>query len=61
LTKNFWQKDRALLFKNLVKEYKEEGYNIKEAKQFAKIEINQIMKDKEDFVDNLWKETFDED
>lgn len=61
MTKNFWQKDRALLFKNLVKEYKEEGYNIKEAKQFAKIEINQIMKDKEDFVDNLWKETFDED
>lgn len=61
MTKNFWQKDRALLFKNLVKEYKEEGYNIKEAKHFAKIEINQIMKDKEDFVDNLWKETFDED
>jgi len=61
LTKNFWEKDKEVLFKNLVKQYKEEGYNIKESKHFAKIEINQIMEDKEDFINNLWKETFEDD
>ena len=60
MTKNFWQKDRAILFKNFVRQYKEEGYNVKEARQLAKIEINEVMADKEDFVDNLWKETFED-
>ena len=58
MTKNLWQKDRATLFKNYVRQYKEEGYDIKEARQLAKIEINEVMADKEDFVDNLWRETF---
>jgi len=60
MAKNFWQKDRAILFKNFVRQYKEEGYNVKEARQLAKIEINEVMADKEDFVDNLWKETFED-
>ena len=60
MTKNLWQKDRATLFKNYVRQYKEEGYDIKEARQLAKIEINEVMADKEDFVDNLWKESFDD-
>ena len=60
MTKNFWQKDRAILFKNFVRQYKEEGYDVKEARQLAKIEINEVMADKEDFVDNLWKETFED-
>ena len=60
MTKNLWQKDRATLFKNYVRQYKEEGYDIKEARQLAKIEINEVMADQEDFVDNLWKETFED-
>ena len=60
MTKNLWQKDRATLFKNYVRQYKEEGYDIKEARQLAKIEINEVMADKEDFVDNIWKETFED-
>ena len=60
MTKNLWQKDRATLFKNYVRQYKEQGYDIKEARQLAKIEINEVMADKEDFVDNLWKETFED-
>ena len=31
MTKNFWQKDRQSLFRTLLKQYKEEGYDIKEA------------------------------
>ena len=60
MTKNFWQKDRQALFRTLLKQYKEEGYDIKEARYLAKIELNEMMEDKEEFVDNLWKETFED-
>ena len=60
MSKNFWQKERSSLFRGLVRQYKEEGYDIKEARKLANIEINEIMEDKEDFVNNLWDETFDD-
>jgi len=41
-----------------VKQYSEEGYTQKESKKLAKQEIDEIMEDKEDFVMNLWKESF---
>ena len=50
MSKNFWQKERSSLLRNLVRQYKEEGYDIKEARHLAKIELNEIMEDKEDFV-----------
>jgi len=60
MAKNFWQKERSSLLRNLVRQYKEEGYDIKEARHLAKIELNEIMEDKEDFVANLWEETFED-
>ena len=60
MSKNFWQKERSSLLRGLVRQYKEEGYDIKEAMKLANIEINEIMEDKEDFVSNLWDETFDD-
>jgi hypothetical protein len=60
MSKNFWQKERSSLLRGLVRQYKEEGYDIKEAKHLANIEINEIMEDKEDFVSNLWEETFED-
>jgi len=60
LSKNFWQKERSSLLRGLVRQYKEEGYDIKEARKLANIEINEIMEDKEDFVSNLWDETFED-
>ena len=60
MSKNFWQKERSSLLRRLVRQYKEEGYDIKEARKLANIEINEIMEDKEDFVSNLWDETFDD-
>jgi hypothetical protein len=61
MTKNLWQKDRESLFRDLVQQYRDEGYDNKDAKRFAKQEINEIMEDKEDFVSDLWQETFEED
>ena len=59
MSKNFWERERAYLFRSFVHQYKEEGYDIKEARRLAKIEINEVMEDKEDFVANLWRETFE--
>jgi len=60
MSKNFWQKERSSLLRGLVRQYKEEGYDIKEVRKLANIEINEIMEDKEDFVSNLWDETFED-
>ena len=58
MAKNLWQKDRQQIFRDLVRQYSEGGYTQKEAKRLAKQEIDEIMEDKEDFVRNIWKETF---
>ena len=48
------------MFRSFVQQYREEGYDIKESRRLAKIEINEVMEDKEDFVANLWRETFED-
>ena len=58
MPKNLWQKERNNLFRDLVTQYSQEGYTQKESKKLAKKEIDEIMEDKEDFVINLWKESF---
>ena len=58
MTKHLWQRERNNIFRDLVKQYKEEGYDKKEARKFAKQELNDIMEDKEDFVKNIWRESF---
>jgi hypothetical protein len=58
MPKNLWQKERNNLFRDLVRQYSHEGYTQKESKKLAKKEIDEIMEDKEDFVTNLWKESF---
>ena len=60
MSKNLWQKERQPLFRDLVKQYQEEGYDSREAKKYAKQEINEIMEDKENFVQNIWKDTYED-
>ena len=58
MTKHLWQRERNNIFRSLVKQYKKEGYDKKEARKFAKEELNDIMEDREDFVKNIWRESF---
>ena len=58
MAKNLWQKERNALFRDLARQYIEEGYDHKEAKKLARQEVDEIMQDKEDFVVNLWAETY---
>ncbi len=48
------------MFRDLVRQYQEEGYDTKEAKKYAKQEINEIMEDKENFAENIWNETYED-
>tara|TARA_R100000781_G_C4026942_1_gene109231 strand:- start:405 stop:590 length:186 start_codon:yes stop_codon:yes gene_type:complete len=58
MTKNLWERERSNVFKYLVKQYLEEGYDIREAKSLAKIEVDEVMSDKEGFVKTLWGEQY---
>jgi hypothetical protein len=43
-----------------VGQYKSEGYNDKEAKRLARLEADDIMTDKESFIETIWEEAFDD-
>ena len=60
MTKNFWQRDRNIIFRDLVSQYQEEGYDKKEAKKLARQEVDEIMLDKEDFVSEIWESSYDD-
>ena len=60
MSKNFWQRDRNTIFRDLVSQYEEEGYDKKEARKLAKQEVDEIMLDKEDFVSDVWDSAYDE-
>ena len=53
MAKNLWEKDRKSIYKGLVKEYQQEGYDIKEARRLASQEPDELMADKKFFVDTL--------
>ena len=54
MAKNLWDKERNDIFRDLTRQYEEEGYTSKEAKKLAKEEVNEVMLDKESFVETLW-------
>jgi hypothetical protein len=59
MSKNLWQKERSTIFRDLVRQYSEEGYNQKEANRLARQEVEEIMEDKDDFVSDIWSDQFD--
>ena len=58
MNKNLWERERNNIFRHFVKQYIEEGYTNKEAKSLAKQEVNEVMADKESFVQDIWRESF---
>jgi hypothetical protein len=52
--KNLWEIDRKTVFKELYKQYLEEGYSKKEAKKFASDETEEFMSFDEDFVKDIF-------
>lgn len=54
--KNLWQKDRKVIFRQLLREYLEEGYSNKEAKRLASQETDEIKSLDYDFVRDVMKD-----
>ena len=60
MTRSFLQKERQSVFRKLTKQYQEEGYNTREAKRMARRDTDDIMSDKEAFVDNFMQDVWGE-
>jgi hypothetical protein len=53
MAKNLWDRERNDIFKDLTRQYEEEGYSLKDAKRLAKKEVDEVMEDKEDIGNYL--------
>ena len=60
MTKNLWEKEERQVFRSLPRQYKQEGYDIKEAKKLAREETNEIMLDKKEFAENLYQQALED-
>ena len=60
MTKNLWEKEERQVFRSLNRQYKQEGYDIKEAKKLAREETNEIMLDKKEFAENLYQQALED-
>ena len=60
ITKNLWEKEERQVYRSLTRQYKQEGYDIKEAKKLAREETNEIMLDKKEFAENLYQQALED-
>ena len=60
MSKNLWEKEERQVFRSLTRQYKQEGYDIKEAKKLAREETNEIMLDKKEFAENLYHQALED-
>ena len=60
MDKNLWERERRSIFKRLLREYEDEGYDRTESNYFAKIELQDIMEEKVSFVNELWEQEYEE-
>ncbi len=56
MTKNLWDKEERQVFRSLTRQYKQEGYDNKEAKKLARQETKEIMSDKIEFAETLYEQ-----
>ena len=60
MTKNLWEKEERQVFRSLTSQYKQEGYDVKEAKKLAREETNEIMSDKIEFAETLYEQALED-
>ena len=59
MSRSFLQKERQRIFRELIRQYQQDGYDIREAKRIAKRDTDDIMSDKETFIDNYIQDTWE--
>ena len=60
MSKNLWEKEERQVFRSLTRQYRQEGYDMKEAKKLAREETNEIMSDKIEFAENLYEQVLND-
>ena len=60
MTKNLWEKEERQVFRSLTRQYKQEGYDVKEDKKLAREETNEIMSDKIEFAETLYEQALED-
>jgi len=60
MPKTFIEKERRQIFRDITKQYKQEGYSHREARKLARRDTDDIMADKETFVDNFIRDTWED-
>jgi hypothetical protein len=60
MSRSFLQKERQRIFRELTRQYQQDGYDTREAKRIAKQDTNDIMSDKETFIDNYIQDTWED-
>jgi len=58
--KSLLQKERQRIFREVTKQYQDEGYDKKESKRMAKQDTDDIMSDKEAFIDNYMNDVWED-
>ena len=58
--KSFMQKERQRIFREVTKQYQDEGYDIKESRRMARHDTDDIMADKETFIDNYMSDVWED-
>ena len=61
MAKNLWERDRKTWHRALVREYQREGYSLKEARRLARKETDEIMADKEGFVNEIIRQEWEDE
>ena len=52
-SKELWEKEQHQVYREFLKEYLAEGYDMGEAKALAKQDTKEVMQDKLDFVEDM--------
>tara|TARA_R100001082_G_C4282852_1_gene124664 strand:+ start:369 stop:560 length:192 start_codon:yes stop_codon:yes gene_type:complete len=58
-SKELWEREQRQVYREFLKEYLAEGYDMAEAKSLAKQDTKEVMEDKLDFVEDLYDNTLD--
>ena len=59
-SKELWEREQRQVYREFLKEYLAEGYDMAEAKSLAKQDTKEVMQDKLDFVEDLYDNTLDD-
>jgi|TARA_R100000808_G_C2154221_1_gene165068 hypothetical protein len=59
-SKELWEREQRQVYREFLKEYLAEGYDMAEAKSLAKQDTKEVMEDKLDFVEDLYDNTLDD-